>query len=683
MPFGAIELTPGVNTTATPTLNKAGISDSNLIRFRDGLPEKLGGWQRFVSSAMGSITRALHAWQDLNSNQWLGVGSESSLKVITSGAIQDITPQSKTTNPSIDIDTTAGSYTITIADTSILNVTQYDSVFFNTPISVGGIILSGMYQIIGGSGTGYTIESASLPTSTVVSGGSVPSFATTASSSTVVVTFANHGLSDGDRFNFPIATVVNGITISGLYFVSSVTSSTFNITGANVASATGSASMNGGLAEYLYHIAVGPSVSASYGALGPIGQFAIGEGYSYVSTQSNQTGTAITASDWTLDTWGEIFLACAKGGPIYYWQPNSGFQTAVPIGAGPPQNNGIFVSMPQQILVAWGSASSMTSANTNSAIDPLIVRWSDSLNFSEWRASTQTQAGSFHIPSGSKIVGGIQAAKAGIIFTDVDVWSMNYIGYPLVFGFDQISAGNGLVGAHAVAAMRGVVYWQTNSGFCMSSGNGVNQIRCPVWDDIFQDLDVANVSKCCAGVNIDFNEVFFFYPSTSGGTGENDKYAKLNVVDGTWDLGSMRRSAWAGRSVLGPSIGADPTTQYLQQHEMGYDADGSAMDSYYESGYSVIGDGENFGIVDHFIPDMKFATLNSTTSASLTVTMTATDYPSGGSTTQNVLTMTSTTQYLSPRLRGRQLKWRVESTDLNSWWRQGNIRYRWAPGGRR
>src|SRR5262245_35362342 len=109
MPFGSISLRPGVNTVATPTLNQAGISASNLIRFRQGLVEKFGGWARFVGSAMGSITRDLHPWQDLLGVKWLGVGNLSSLKAVTaSGTVNNITPQTLTTNPAPNFSTTKG-----------------------------------------------------------------------------------------------------------------------------------------------------------------------------------------------------------------------------------------------------------------------------------------------------------------------------------------------------------------------------------------------------------------------------------------------------------------------------------------------------------------------------------------------------------------------------------------------
>ena len=696
MPFSSIKLNPGVNTIATPTLNSAGISKSNLIRYRMGLVEKLGGWTKLVSNMMDSITKALHVWIGLDGHAFLAAGNLNSLMFSGHGSVYNITPQSLLTNPSLNITTILGTSNVSIVDTAISNMTQFDAVFFNTPITIGGIILTGFCQIIRGSATNYTVNTGQIAISSVSNAGAVPTLTTTAGASTVLVSFANHGLTLSSKFNFPIPTVVGGITVFGsLSPVLINDANSFTVSSPFAAVSAQIVSMNSGNAQYLYYVSLSPSVSGQYGALGPIGQFAVGEGYAYQSPISTQVGTPITAMDWTFGNWGEYLLACPRGGPIFYWNPHSGFGNMIPLGSGPGQNNGIFVSMPQQILVAWGSAATLISGNTNTVLDALLVRWSTMLDFTNWQVTSNTQAGSFRISTGSEIRGAIQGPCSALIFTDIDVWSMNYIGYPLVFGFNQIYAGGGLVGPHAVTTMRNSVFWMGNDNFYMSAGSGsaawtsaggVSIIPCTVWDAVFQDLDTKNVNKCVAGANDDFSEITFFYPSISGGTGENDKYAKVNIAEGyTWDTGSMSRSAWYGRSILGYPIGADPSSLYLYQHETSYSADGDPMDTYFETGYFGYGDGENFSVVDHFEPDMKFTTVNSSTPPSnINVTITSVNYPNDiASMVAGPLTMTSTTEYLTPRLRGRQMKWRIETNDSTSWWRLGEVRYRFNVDGRR
>ncbi len=684
MPFSAIIVRPGVNTTATETLNQAGISASNLIRFRGGLPEKMGGWQRFVANAMGSVTRDIHAWEDLNDNGWLGVGSLLSLKALSNGSVTDITPQYLISDFVLNFSTTSGNNIVQIVDGGINNLSVYTAVYFNTPISVGGLPLSGLYPLNGaGVGTAYTIDAGQPATATVAGGGAVPSFTTTLGSAVVTVTFPGHGLSDGQSFYFPITTIVGGISISGAYDITAAAANTFQISTATAAASAATASMNGGQAQMLYLIAIGPNTVSAVGAIPTIGEFAIGQMSSVTTSVTTQTGDPITATDWSLDNWGEVLLANPKGGAIYYWPPGSGFATAVPIGSGPPQNNGIFVSMPQQILCAYGSAKTLRVGNLDSSIDRLRMRWSTDGDFTNWEVSLLTLAGSFHLGTGSKIVGAIQAANTAFVLTDIDAYTMSFVGYPLVFSFNQTATNCGLVGPHAIVSMRGVVYWMSDGNFHMvSPGGGVRSIPCSVWDNVFQDLDTQNAYKACAGANSDFSEIIFFIPSLSGGTGENDKYAKLNVADGNWDYGELSRSAWTDRTVLGPAIGADPETTYLQQHELGYSDDGAVMNSYFETGFFAVGDGENFATIDHFEPDMKWATLSSTTSASVTVTLTALEYPNGEAMTET-LTMSSSMPYLTPRVRGRQAKWKLETNDANGWWRLGNTRYRYNISGRR
>lgn len=683
MPIVPLKLVPTVNAEYTPTLNESGISSCNLIRFKSKLPQKLGGWEKFYPFAVSGVPRCLHAWQDLNSNRRLAVGATQQLAVITAGILTDITPQTLTSDFAPDFTTTLGSPLVEIIDANINDVTTYDAVFFDTPISVGGLILHGTYQIaVITSSTSYQINVGSNATAAVSNGGAVPVFDTTSGSAIVTVTFADHGLSAGDQFTFPIPTTAGGLTIDGTYsVVSAPTSSTFTIAANAAASSTATVSMNSGDAQLLYYIAIGPQAAGSGYGLGGYGE----GGYGLGITPDGQTGTPITATDWTEDNWGEILVACPKGGGIYQWRPTSGFQNAQLIATAPIFNEGIFISMPQQILVAYGSttgAPAVAGTGTESEQqDPLIVRWSAQLDFTDWIPTAINQAGSFRIPTGSRIVGALQGPQQGLIWTDLDLWAMQYLGPPLVFSFNKISAGCGLIGQHAAAVMRGSVYWMSPNNFFMFGGGGVQQIPCTVWDAVFQNLNTANQSKCVAAANSAFDEIWWFYPSAAS-SGECDSYVKFNIEEKSWDYGSLPRSAWIDQSVLGEPIAATPSG-VIYQHETSPDADGLPLNAWFETGWFVITEGQNFSFVDWFFPDMKWALFNGAGSANVLVTIYATDYPNGTVRTFGPYTMTSASTYINTRLRGRQIKLRFESNDIGSFWRLGNMRFRMAGDGRR
>lgn len=679
MPFGSVLLVPGVNVERTPTLLQAGYSQSSFGRFKDGLFQKLGGWEKFFANTVGGTPRALHAWQDLNGTDQLAVGTTTELGVIADDALTDITPQTKTTNPTLSFSTTTGSATITIVDTNIANVTIYDSIYLNTPVSAGGIILSGLYPIasIGGS-TSYTITAADAAVSAVSTGGAVPIFTTTTASPVVSVGFPSHGQSVGDISVFPISTSVGGTSVSGSYTDTSVAdANNFSITTAQQASSATTASMNGGAAQIVYYVTLGPPA----GGVGfGVGAFGVG-GFGSGVVPTGQTGTAITASDWTLDNWGKLAMACPKNGGIYFWDPNGGFQNASLVSSGPIFNSGIFVSMTTQILVAYGST---VTEGIGVQQDPMLIKWSDEGNFLEWDQNSETQAREFRIPIGSMIVGGMPISLKNLIWTDLDLWAMTYVGPPNVFGFDKIGAGAGLAGAHAAGQLRGNVYWMGQSNFYVLSGNGVQVIPCPVWDVVFQDLDTDNLAKIRAAPNTPFNEMWWFYPSLSGGTGECDKYVKVNITEPgqPWDYGSLPRSAWIDQSVLGPPIGASPQS-IVYQHETTNNADGSPLSSSFTTGYFYLAEGEDFAFIDQIIPDMKWGTYAGSQTAQVQLTFNVIDYPGDTPRTYGPYAITQSTEYISTRFRGRQMSITAQSDDLGSFWRLGKIRYRWAPDGRR
>lgn len=673
----SVKLRPGIDTQQTPTLNSAGIYQSQLIRFKDNLLQTYGGWDYFYPSAIGSTVRALHAWQDSDTTQYLGVGATNNLVTITSGSAMDITPQTRTSDftPNFSISTAAGNeFTVSIVDPNS-GLSIYDVAYFNTPVAIGNLLLNGAYQIASILSTGsYTITSSVAASTTISSSGILPIFNTSSGSGIVTVTLPNNNYLSvpGLYYNFTAPTTVGGLTIEGRYLISSIIDSTdFTITAPTQATTTDTQTMNSGNAEIVYYIALGPQVSGSgFGA----GGFGLG-GFGTGTDLTGEPGTPITTTDWTLDNWGEIFLSSPSHGPIYTWSQNSGLANAQVIPSAPFICTAIFISMPQQILVACGSTQS------TGAHDGLIVRWSDAGNYANWTVSNQTSAGSFHIPTGSHIVGGIQCPLYGLISTDIDVWQMQYVGGTVIFNFTRVGTGCGWISKHAAGTLGGVTRWCGLNNFFENGPNGVVPMPCPVWDAIFQNLNTTYQDRITCAVNSAFNEMTWFYPSAAS-TGENDSYVKVHIEGNEyeWDYGSLPRTAWVDISVLGMPIGADPSG-YLYQHETGTNISGVAL-PFFRTGWWVIAEGNDLSFVDFVMPDFQWGLRSGPSDAQINLTFYSVDYPGDTPRVYGPYTVTQATEYLNPRIRGRLMSMLVQSNN-SEFSRLGNIRYRAAPAGRR
>jgi len=754
MPHNMVKLQPGVDTTATLAVNQANYSVSNLIRFiydrsQLGLAQKLGGWVAYYQSALSSKIRALKGWADLNAINHLGIGAESSLNVLTSGNLINITPQITTTNSGPNFSTTSGSNVVQVVDYGLIGSTL-DYVNYVTPVTLGGIVLTGPYPLYtstvaitaattGASGTGttatitfgavaaaapvgstiivsgvtptayngtwvvtassttsvsfastatgsqtvagtvqygtnYSVQAASNATSTVSNAGASYYFTTASGSSVVSCTFANHGYTAGTQFYVGVPTTVGGVTLSGLYTVLSITdSNNFTFSAQNTATSSASAYINSGNIDATFYIAQGPQpTSTGFG----VGGFGVG-GFGVGTTQPTVAGTPITTTDWTLDNFGQDLIACPAGGAIYYWQPNSQLQNAQIVGGnGPLVNSGVFVAMPERQVVAYGSSFTLSP-------DPLLVRWCDISDFTSWNATPTNQAGSYRIPTGSKIVAGIQGPQQGLLWTDLDLWAMQYVGAPLVYGFNKIGSNCGAVSRHCVGQLNGGIYWMSQKQFFMSTGSGPQAIPCPIFDVIFQNINTAYFYKVCCGVNSQFNEITWYYPSAS--STENDSYVKYNTVLQQWDFGSLGRTAWIDQSVLGPPIGAG-SDNYLYQHEVGNDAASgtqtTAMLSSFQTGYFQLNEADNLIFIDQIWPDMKWGTYSGNPNATVQITFYATNYPGDTPVQYGPYNMTQATEYISVRIRARLMSIAVSSNDVGTFWRLGAIRYRYQIDGR-
>ncbi len=700
MPHATLRLIPGVDQNRTLALNEAAISESQFIRFVSdrqglGLPQKLGGWTRYFPTALGATPRALLAWQDTNSQQYLAVGCQSPsalagapIYVIKNGQAIDLAPFVERHDVAVSVTTTTSSNTVTIEDTAS-NISNYDSVFVLTHISVGGVIIFGFYRTSQASANTYTIDLTTvlgdpqIPTSAVVNGGVVAQFDTTANSPFVDVTLPDHGFAVGDTFPILVSTSLGGVTLFGNYTVTEVSSSSvFVISASQEATSTATASINGGDAAYDYYYAYGALVTGSGYGVGGYGTGGYGSG---ITTVTPTTGDPLYAEDWTLDNWGDTLIACPNGltfgpavsdplgGPIYAWSPQANSPTLNVIPEAPVANAGIFVAMPQRQIIAWGST-------FNGVQDPLLLRWCDIENYQQWVALPTNQAGSYRIPKGSKIIGCIQGPQQGLIWTDLALWAMQYVGAPYVYSFNEIGTGCGLIAPKAAASLNGVVYWMSQSQFFALSPNGVQGIPCPIWDVIFQDLDTTNLDKIRVAPNSRFNEISWFYP-TNGNGGEISAYVKYNVGLNQWDFGTLSRTAWINQSVLGPPIGSTPEG-IIYQHETSVNADGQPMTSYFQTGYFVLSEADVLTYIDQFWPDAKWGLYAGVQDANLLITFYVLNYPGDTPRVYGPYDVTQATQYISPRFRGRLVSIRIESNDIDSFWRMGAMRYRFSADGK-
>ena len=680
MPHASLKLVPGVNQNRTPALNEAAISTSQLIRFVPdaqgiGLPQKLGGWTKYFPNQIVTAVRALWAWADANDKKYLAVGAVDHLQVITNNILRDITPKTVTYNVVVDVSTTSGSDEVFVTITGS-NITSYDNVFIETQISVGGLVLFGMYQCYAVGANSFSIYATDIlgqpayATATETDAGTVPAYDSTTGSSFVLVTLANHGYSVGDTFTALVSTDVGGITIYGNYLITVIDSTnTFTIQTSNAATSDDTASMNGGDARYVFFVGQGPlPLGTGYG-VGPYGAGGYGSG---ITPEANP-GTDITATDWSLDNWGSILIANPFEQEIYVWNPLVNPTSATVITNAPTANTGCFVAMPQRQIIAYGST-------FNGIIDHLLVRWCDVENYNNWIATVTNQAGSFRIPRGSRIVGGLQGPQQGLIWTDVALWSMQYIGQPYVYSFNEVGTGCGLIAQKAFGTMGGAVYWMGPSQFYMLSGSGVEIVYCPVWDVIFQDIDLTNFSKIRFAANSLFNEVTWYYPIT-GSNGEVAKYVKYNVGLRVWDFGTLGRSAWINQSVLGNPIGSG-TDRYLYQHETSPNADNQPMVSSFQTGYFALSEADVKSFIDQVWPDMKWGYYGGVQNANVQITFYYTDYAGQTPRVSGPFTVAQSTQYVTPRFRGRLVSIAISSNDINSFWRLGNIRYRFQPDGK-
>ena len=551
--------------------------------------------------------------------------------------------------------------------------------------TVGGVSLSGNYIIQTVTENTFTITAGTTASSTAtvsINGGNAQIIyyvGLTSYPPSVGYGAGNYGAggygsgvsTTGNR-SFTIAT----LSAVGLTATAVLSGSSYRIpVGATVTVAGSSPS-----SYQVANAVVTASTNGSFSYVVPVAPVSSGSG----GTATVSTWPFSSVTDWSLDNWGEDLIACPQGGGVFYWAPTSASfpDDAVVMPNAPLINEGAFVAMPARQVVAYGST--FTGIQ-----DPMLVRWTDLGNFTKWVGTVTNQSGSYRISTGSRIVGGLQGPQQGLLWTDVSLWSMQYINLPNVYSFNEIASGCGLTGKKAAGVMSGVVYWMSQSQFFKLGGGGVETIPCPIWDVIFQEIDFSNDNNIRCAPNSRFGEIAWYYPvlnpDGTSGTGEPTRYVKYNTLMNAWDYGDLTRTAWIDQSLLGPPLGAGISggAYPIYQHERGNDANESAMNSYIQTGYFALNEGDVKSFLDQVWPDMKFGQYGSENqNAQVKITFFVADYPGQVPLQYGPFTMNQFSTYITPRFRGRLVSIRVSSDDVGSFWRLGNIRYRFQPDGK-
>ncbi len=681
-----LTLRPGVNTNYTPLLNEASFSQTNLIRFFNGLIQQLGGWAKYIGTAFYSNVTGLFAWADLNGQPYVVGGTNGTLQVVYQSALYDITPQLSVVNLSGPFTTISGTNTMSVH--SVAHGEDVgDVINIITETSINSKLLIGYQTIVSITDADNYVVSTLVTFTASVSGAVTALYTTVNTSPTITVTLVNHGLMVGQFYTVNVSTTVATVVLVGSYIVASVIDAdnfTF-VAGSNAnASTSGHENGNNIRIEYLLHSGISSSFPSGGWSVGGYGMGGYGIG--------TASSAATPLRQWFFGNWGSFLIANPTNEGIYVWDPAGGVTgNPATLITQAPTANSMFISMPQRQVVALQADG-----------DPLLAAWSDVDDYTDWTPTITNQAGSYRLSNGSRIVGGLQGSQQGLIWTDLDLWTMNYIQPPLVYGFDKVGTNCGLISARAKGIINGTVYWMSSKNFFMYNGM-VNPLPCTVWDAVFSNLDPAQLDKITCGVNSAFNEITWYYPllngvyildTVNGITSQQvlvlNGYVKYNTVDGVWDNGYLVRTAWIDQSVAGQPMGTDENN-YLMQHEVSDTADGGPINSFFATGLFKISDGLEFIFLERFIPD--FVSYIQGTEVEMKVV--TYDYPLNAVAYPPYVQITfpqsdksfifdNSTDYIMVRSRGRFFQIQMYNTDqTNNFWRLGQFLLFGSPDGRR
>ena len=521
--------------------------------------------------------------------------------------------------------------------------------------------------------------------------GSITQFATTSGSTTVTVTDADHGALVGDHVTISsVSGAIGGLTQANLqneFEIQTATDDTYTI----VAPAAASSTATGATATATYQINSGPATSI-YGYGWGAGTWSRSTWDTTREGLTGAEGVLLQSTKWSLDNWGEDVLIQKFDGGIYYWDTSAGLSSnlaaTTSVSSAPTKSRFMMVSGDDRHVICFGTE---TTIGTTSTQDNMFIRWSDQETVNTWTPTATNTAGSQRLTSGNKINAAVRSRGAVLIWTDLALYQMQFIGAPFTFGFKQLGSNCGAVGINAAVDIGGISFWMGNDSFFRFDG-AVKKIPCSVQDYVFDDINNNAIGDVFCAANTDFNEVMWFYPS--GNSLQIDRHVTYNYAENLWYTGSLARSTWADRGVysnpyatefdstdstatISTIYGNKDGRTFVYAQEDGVNASGGAMTAYIESGDIDIADGDRFMSISRFIPDFKNQVGN------VDITVKSRSYPATTQTTHGPYEISTSTTKQDTRIRGRQLALRVSSDATDDKWRYGTLRFDGKPDGMR
>ena len=725
MPLQKIQFKPGFNKQQTATGAEGQWIDGDNIRFRYGEPQKIGGFQQLVSSTLAGPARDQHTWTALDGKKYAAIGTSKLLVIYYEGSFYDITPLD-TPLTSCTFTSTTGSSTVTItkaahglevgdylifsaATTPGLPTTSYTSASFTTNVfEVKSVPTSGTFTLTMPSnetGTGVT-TGGTLTAVPYISIG--PTFQTPA-----------FGFGTG-YWGGTIPTAVTTTLNGGIDNI--VTTITVN--SASAFPASGRIDIGTELITYTSKNAT-QFLGCTRGANGSTAAShstgaTVTNATSWVDwgEESNTAGVILAPGSWSLDNYGQILVATVKNGKTFTWDPSAIARLtvrAVVVANAPTASICSVVSDRDRHLFLMGTETTIGDPTTQ---DPMFIRFSNQEDINTWNPTVTNTAGTFRLDTGNEIIGAIQGKDYIFVLTDQAAYTIQFVGPPFTFSVRQVGTNCGCIGQHAMIFAQGAVFWMGFGGGFFAFDGTVKQLPSLVEDFVFTDVgDNLGINYDASQItyayhNSLYNEVGWFY-AKSGST-QLDRNVVYNFVENTWAVGSLTRTTYQDSVTFDlpyatqyitngtptfPTINGVSnlygSTKYWAQETGVNEVDANGIQTpiaaYIKSGdydlseQGLAGDGQLIMRVKRFIPDFKSLEGNAK------ITLFFRDYPANSESTPSTtpplitgpFTITSSTDKVDTRVRGRQVSLKIENEAVGETWRYGTLRLDIEAGGRR